>query len=328
MQQLPQSSQLLGKGVIVALGIWVTVVLLVAPGVQAKPQYSSKFMSFYQTPNTRLAGQGVLGPCQVCHTFNPNPPLFESPNSNNLNLYGIDIRTKLRDLGIPSTVTASDQQLETILLALNPENSDKSVLFSSNQDEIKAQSYPGLSNDEPAIANASAPQTTVLLPVGATTTMVTLDGRASTTTNAGATVTGYTWSGTPDPDDVVQPTVTLGAGVHTFTLVVKDSAGVSSVPDKPASVTITVQPHLPPVAVAGASQTTVLLPAGTPTATITLNGSNSTATGATVTGYTWSGTPDPADVVMPMVTLGEGVHTFTLVVTDSLGASSSPPPPA
>jgi hypothetical protein len=35
----------------------------------------------------------------------------------------------------------------------------------------------------------------------------------------------YAWSGTPDPEDVVTPSVTLGAGVYTFTLVVTGSGG-------------------------------------------------------------------------------------------------------
>src|SRR5690606_23353336 len=52
------------------------------------------------------------------------------------------------------------------------------------------------------------------------------------------TISSYQWNGTPDPDDVVSPSVSLGIGVHQFSLIVTDNVGASS---SPATVTITVE---------------------------------------------------------------------------------------
>src|SRR5690606_39258982 len=51
------------------------------------------------------------------------------------------------------------------------------------------------------------------------------------------TIASFSWSGSPDPEDVAKPVVNLGAGSHTFTLVVQDNQGADSAPD---SVTIEV----------------------------------------------------------------------------------------
>jgi len=79
----------------------------------------------------------------------------------------------------------------------------------------------------------------------------------------------------------------------------------------------------PPVAEAG-DNVTYTLGVSQPTVEVTLNGSNSTDSDGTIVAYTWTGTPDPEDVVGPNVTLGTGVHIFTLVVTDDDGAMSDP----
>ncbi|MCH7527375.1 MAG: PKD domain-containing protein [Planctomycetes bacterium] len=69
---------------------------------------------------------------------------------------------------------------------------------------------------------------------------VTLD--ASGSSDADGTIASYTWTGTPNPPDVVSPSVTLGEGVHEFTLVVTDDGGLDSAPDV---VTIAVAVDLP-----------------------------------------------------------------------------------
>jgi hypothetical protein len=82
-------------------------------------------------------------------------------------------------------------------------------------------------------------------------------------------------------------------------------------------------PNQPPVANAGTNRT-LTLPTGQTSMDVLLDGSASTDPDGTVTAYTWSGTPKPADVQKPTVTLSAGSYTFTLVVTDNSGAVSQP----
>ena len=176
--------------------------------------------------------------------------------------------------------------------------------------------------NQPPVAEAGD-NTTYTLEVSQPTINVTLNG--SNSTDSDGTIVAYTWTGTPDPDDVVGPNVTLDAGVHIFTLVVTDDDDAMSDPD---TVTITVNeapppPNQPPVAEAG-DNTTYTLEVSQPTINVTLNGSNSTDSDGTIVAYTWTGTPDPDDVVGPNVTLDAGVHIFTLVVTDDDDAMSDP----
>ena len=93
----------------------------------------------------------------------------------------------------------------------------------------------GVQPNQASMVNAG-PDQTVALAVGQTTVDVTLDGTGSS--DPDRTIVTFTWTGTPDPNDVATPTVTLGAGVHTFTLVVTDDDGATSQPD---TVVITVQ---------------------------------------------------------------------------------------
>lgn len=79
--------------------------------------------------------------------------------------------------------------------------------------------------------------------------------------------------------------------------------------------------NAPPVADAGPDQTVT---ADGDTAQVTLNGGGSTDVNGTVTEYQWSGTPDPDDVVSPVLNLAPGDYTFSLVVVDDEGALSAP----
>ena len=79
----------------------------------------------------------------------------------------------------------------------------------------------------------------------------------------------------------------------------------------------------PPVADAG-GDATYTLAFSQPTMEVELNGSNSTDSDGTIVAYSWTGNPDPDDVVAPTVTLGAGVYDFTLVVTDDDDATSEP----
>lgn len=77
------------------------------------------------------------------------------------------------------------------------------------------------------------------LDMGQTTVDVTLDGSASS--DPDGAIAAFTWTAatadSPDPADVDMPTVTLGPGTHTFSLVVTDDEGADSAAD---TVSITV----------------------------------------------------------------------------------------
>ncbi len=171
----------------------------------------------------------------------------------------------------------------------------------------------------PPTANAGSNQTITLLP-GQLSVNFTLDGSQSR--DQDGTIASFRWTGTPDPADAQMPTVQLSAGTYIFTLVVTDNNGASS---NPATVTITVlpPPNQAPVANAGSDRTITLQP-GQLSVNFTLDGSQSRDQDGTIASFRWTGTPDPADVAQPTVALGQGTHTFTLVVTDDKNATSQP----
>ena len=169
-------------------------------------------------------------------------------------------------------------------------------------------------------ANAGPNQHVTLAP-GGDAIEVQLD--ASGSTDITKSVVSYTWTGDPDPADIVNPKVTVAPGAHVFTLVVTDNEGATS---DPATVTIFV--NIPPVADAGPDQSVSIVPekskAAAPTVNVTLDGSASHDSDGTIVSYTWTGTPDPDDTVNPTVALSAGTYVLTLVVTDNDGAVSAP----
>ena len=178
--------------------------------------------------------------------------------------------------------------------------------------------------DQAPTANAGQNRT-IALAVGQTTADVTLDGSGSTAAN-GAIAT-YTWTattaGSPNPDDVAMPTVTLALGIHTFSLQVTDDSGAVSAADE---VTINVSENQAPTANAGPDRTVFVDTAQT-LANVILNGGNSTDPDGMIVAYAWTastaGSPDPSDIATPTVALGEGTHTFSLEVTDDTGVVSA-----
>jgi len=169
------------------------------------------------------------------------------------------------------------------------------------------------------IADAGLDQEISLL-AGQNSVNIQLDGSASR--DPDGTIVSYNWTGTPDPEDVVKPMVSLGAGTYTFTLTVTDNKGATS---SPSSVRITVNPppNQPPVANAGQNQT-VNLQLGQSSAIVQLNGSGSYDPDGSIANYIWSGNPDPPDVVNPSLILPPGTYIFALVVVDDKGSTSAP----
>lgn len=78
----------------------------------------------------------------------------------------------------------------------------------------------------------------------------------------------------------------------------------------------------PPVADAGPDQT-LTLAVGQPSIEVRLDGNASTDPDGRVAAWSWTGTPDPADVPQPAVTLAAGQYSFGLTVTDEDGEASA-----
>ena len=171
---------------------------------------------------------------------------------------------------------------------------------------------------QPPTANAGVDQT-VTLAASQTSIKVTLDGSGSSDPDPGGAIDAYNWTGTPDPDNTVSPTVTLAAGSYEFFLTVTDNDNVSSAAD---TVKITV--NQPPTANAGMDQT-VTLAVGETNIDVTLDGSGSIDPdlGGSIITYDWTGTPDPDNSVSPTVNLSAGTYSFTLRVTDNYDAVST-----
>ena len=97
-----------------------------------------------------------------------------------------------------------------------------------------APKAPGGGQNQAPTADAG-PDQTLTLAGGQTSAAVTLDGSGSS--DPDGSVAGYTWTGNPDPAETANPTLDLVAGSYTFSLVVTDDDGASSVAD---TVTVTV----------------------------------------------------------------------------------------
>ncbi len=79
-----------------------------------------------------------------------------------------------------------------------------------------------------------------------------------------------------------------------------------------------IVPNVPPVAVAQASPST-----GTAPLVVQLDGSSSTDTDGTITGYAWAWNGGSATGIRPQVTFPTGTYAVTLTVTDNEGAQAT-----
>jgi hypothetical protein len=172
--------------------------------------------------------------------------------------------------------------------------------------------------NRPPVANAGPTQN---VPCTGNSTTVQLDGSASSDPDGDALTYVWTENGQQIATGA-KPTVQLVNGAHTtthtITLTVTDTHAASS----SANVTININcPNHPPVANAGPDQT---LECGGTTTAINLDGSASSDPDGDPLTYAWSENGQQiATGVKPTVNLSYGMHTITLTVTDSHGASSS-----
>ena len=121
----------------------------------------------------------------------------------------------------------------------------RQLKFSGGRGQLVAtlrleREIPAPPPNQPPRADAGAAIAAVV-PWDSSTVAVTLDGSGST--DPDGAVVAWRWTGAPDPGDVVNPTLPLAPGSHTFTLVVTDNQGQDSAP---ATVQITVTQAPPP----------------------------------------------------------------------------------
>ncbi len=124
--------------------------------------------------------------------------------------------------------------------------------------------------NQPPVANAG-PDRVMALPEGQITMDVQLDGSGSY--DPDGTLASYIWTGTLDPEDVVNPIVTLKQGIYDFTLQVTDDKGASS--SDSVKITVVGPPFLRPLPDVIGEQAITLKGISLPGATILLTNKTS-----------------------------------------------------
>lgn len=161
----------------------------------------------------------------------------------------------------------------------------------------------------PPTADAG-PDAYYTLTTGQTSLSVILDGSGSSDTDG--TINTYEWQGSPDPADVVQPTVLLGPGAHSFSLVVSDDDEATSDAD---SVTITVNVTVPDLIGLTEAEAESLIEASLTIGTITQQSSDTMAAGLVIAQTPVGGSGVPEGTVINLV-VSSGPARADLTVTD------------
>ena len=160
------------------------------------------------------------------------------------------------------------------------------------------------------------------------TDSTTLDGSASI--DRDTAIVSYLWREVSGPaqhtfndSTLVKPTVgNLTGGTYIFELDVTDANGLVG----ESSVTVTVKPDLPPVAMAGIDVSLTL-----PANSIQLNGNGSSDPDGSIAAYRWSKISGPpsykfndSTLVNPVLSnLAAGVYTVSLTEADNNGLTAS-----
>jgi hypothetical protein len=189
------------------------------------------------------------------------------------------------------------------------------------------------SQNLPPIAVASATPASVVLVPGRQTS-VQLDGSRSS--DPDGTITSFQWTITSGQTSAIINTpnesktvVQLSQpGNYQFRLAVTDNRGASD--STLVSVTAVLAENLPPIAVASATPSTLVLSAGQQ-ATIQLEGGSSSDPDGAITSFQWTITSGQTSAIInapneskTAVQLSQpGNYQFNLAVTDSLGKSDS-----
>ncbi|MGQ9645898.1 MAG: BACON domain-containing protein [Thermodesulfobacteriota bacterium] len=124
------------------------------------------------------------------------------------------------------------------------------------------------------VANAG-PDQVIALPQGQITADIQLDGSASH--DPDGSIASYAWTGTPHPEDVAKPTVTLKQGIYDFTLQVTDDKGSVSASDQ-VKITVLGPPFLMPRPEVTGEPTVTIKGLSIPGATVMINSSSGQST--------------------------------------------------
>src|SRR6266850_947014 len=169
----------------------------------------------------------------------------------------------------------------------------------------------------PPVADAGPDQT--VESTGSGGTSVKLNGSKSS--DPDGDVLSFVWK--DEAGNVVGTTdfvqLTLSVGMHTFTLKVTDSEGLSATDT--VLITVNAVNH-PPVADAGVDQ--ILECVGQGGTRVTLNGSNSSDPDGDALSFVWKDEAgnEVGKTAVVQLTLAMGTHAFTLTVTDPGGLSA------
>ncbi|MEN8179440.1 MAG: PKD domain-containing protein, partial [Pseudomonadota bacterium] len=138
-------------------------------------------------------------------------------------------------------------------------------------------------------------------------------------------IAAYSWNfGDGGGSNNANPSHTYAtAGNYSVSLTITDNDGATGTDTTTATINDPTPANAAPTANAGPDQS-VTLAIGQSSIDVILDGSGSFDPDGAIASYTWTGTPDPADVVSPTISLGVGTYLFTLVLTDDLGMSSNP----
>lgn len=171
------------------------------------------------------------------------------------------------------------------------------------------------------------------LTISSITALANLSGISST--DADGTIVRYIWKQLTGPasSNISAPVSSNGltvinnltsAGTYSFELTVADDRAASAKDTVNIIVTNSPASNIPPVAIAGADQTTL-------SPTVTLDGENTYDPDGVVVSYVWNKLSGPTNTtisnptsIMPVISnLATGVYQFTLTAQDNLGAIST-----
>jgi len=233
-----------------------------------------------------------------------------------------------KQTGGPSTATVTGATTTTATVSnLQQGTYTFQLTVTDNSGVTATASVTVTVNPQPHAAPVAVPGPNQTVAPNAT---VLLDGSGSYSPNG--TIVSYDWTQVGGLGGVTVANSTTAtpsiygvqSGTYTFQLTVTDNFGETAT----ATMTVTVQTSTAATLVANAGTTDTLQ---LPNNTTTLNGSLSTVSAGTITGYSWKEVSGPSKITLSNATDSvttasgfiTGTYTFQLTVTDNSGATAT-----